>query len=162
MLDQIGSRDGGKQEILPEEMEPIKFQRRYATGFVKQFTTNMKRSLRTFWRNPGYNYTRIVNGVVQAMILGFAFFQVERNQAGATVIVGAIFMGAFYSLVSISASVTSVIGDRVAFYRESAAGAYNAAAYYLSIGIADLPFNFVASTLFATIFYFLVGFPGNL
>lgn len=147
--------------VVPEDAQPIHFDGVFATSSLYQFRINMLRTMRTFWRNPEHNVTRTFNAIIQALILGFAFFQIDQNQSGAQIIVGAVFMGGLYSLVSISTSVTPVIGDRIAFYRETAARIYTPAAYYLTLGIADLPFNVLSTSVFTIIFYFLVGFRGE-
>lgn len=51
-----------------------------------------------------------------------------------------------------------IMKDRAVFYREKSSGTYGPLAYALSVFLIDLPYIFLAIALFATPFYFLVGF----
>uniref|UniRef100_A0A7S3EI01 Probable ATP-dependent transporter ycf16 n=1 Tax=Rhodosorus marinus TaxID=101924 RepID=A0A7S3EI01_9RHOD len=161
LMGSLEHAEGGKPTIVPEEAPHIKFDHIFSTSRRVQFMTNLRRFFTVYWRTPEYNFTRFVTGIFQALLLGFSFFQVPNTQAGQLILVSAAFMSALASLMSINSAVGNVIGDRIAFYRESAAGAYSAFSYFIPLLIADAPFTLVTNFVFGIMFFFMVGFQSE-
>ncbi|KAJ8906822.1 hypothetical protein NDN08_003308 [Rhodosorus marinus] len=161
LMGRLEQTESGKPAIVPDEAPRIKFDHMFSTSFRVQFVANLKRFLTIYWRAPEYNFTRFITAVFQAMLLGLSFFQVPNSQAGYLTLIAAAFLSGMASLMNIGSSVGNVIGDRITFYRESAAGAYSALAYYLPLLIADAPFTLIINCIFAVLFFFLIGFQAS-
>jgi hypothetical protein len=57
----------------PPGSQPLHFARPYAASTRQQFAVLMKRWLSSYWRNPGYNATRMVFCVVRGCGMFGAF-----------------------------------------------------------------------------------------
>eukprot|EP00189_Rhodosorus_marinus_P009860 CAMPEP_0184740756 /NCGR_PEP_ID=MMETSP0315-20130426/3753_1 /TAXON_ID=101924 /ORGANISM="Rhodosorus marinus, Strain UTEX LB 2760" /LENGTH=1400 /DNA_ID=CAMNT_0027210617 /DNA_START=206 /DNA_END=4408 /DNA_ORIENTATION=+ len=156
-----GDMKDGHPALLPSGLNEIAYSSEYAKGFWTQTFENGKRFLISYWRTPEFNFVRILSTVAQALLLGLSFLQVTDTQTGAQVLVSAAFMGGLTADISLNAAVPNVIRERVVYYREVASKTYSASSYYIPLILADQPFNFTCQILFATIFYFMVGFRSS-
>ncbi|KAJ8906820.1 hypothetical protein NDN08_003306 [Rhodosorus marinus] len=157
LIDALEGPDA-RPRIVPEDVEHINFEHKFARNFWTQLRVNMKRQMNVYWRTPEYNYSRILSALVQALLLGFSYFQVQKDQNGANLLVAATFMAGLTALMSINNAVATVINGRVAFYRETSAGYYTPGAYYVPLLVTDQPFNLVSQLLYSVTLYFLIGF----
>jgi ABC-type multidrug transport system permease subunit len=66
------------------------------------------------------------------------------------------------SNLSVQNIIPVTVAGRLPFYREIASNTYAPFAHHISIGVAEIPFAFVATTVFTVIFYFMIGLdPGS-
>ena len=67
------------------------------------------------------------------------------------------------TLSNLDVSISTVVTERVLYWREHSAGAYSEASYFLSKLIVDIvPFRILPAITFSCVSYFIVGFQGDL
>eukprot|EP00184_Porphyridium_aerugineum_P004246 CAMPEP_0184699786 /NCGR_PEP_ID=MMETSP0313-20130426/5909_1 /TAXON_ID=2792 /ORGANISM="Porphyridium aerugineum, Strain SAG 1380-2" /LENGTH=1538 /DNA_ID=CAMNT_0027158911 /DNA_START=204 /DNA_END=4820 /DNA_ORIENTATION=- len=144
--------------IIPQAIEPLKFDSRFTTSRKYQFRKVSERALLMAWRTPEQNWTRFVVSIVQAVVLGLAFLQIDNNQQGVALMPAAMFLSGLTGSLQMSNVIRPLMASRDVFYRELAAGLYNEFAYHVSTLLCELPFLVLAALIFQVIYYFLIGF----
>ncbi|KNC98741.1 uncharacterized protein SPPG_09301 [Spizellomyces punctatus DAOM BR117] len=133
----------------------------FAAPFSTQLGVVWKRMLISYWRNPEYNYGRVLSQIMAALLIGFTFFQLTNSVTDMQNKVFAIFMAMTIGALLINLVQPNYIRNRSWFTREAAAGFYDWKAFALSITTAEIPFALLAATCFFVIFYFLAGLNGD-
>lgn len=64
----------------------------FSTSFATQLRVVWTRMLKTYWRNPSYNFGRIVSQIASALLIGFSFYQLSNSVTDMQNKVFAIFM----------------------------------------------------------------------
>lgn len=122
----------------------------------------VKRQFVRYYRLPSYNTARVLLQFVIALIIGFLYFQeIDNSQTGANLIAAVMFLAAIPSNLSLQNAVPPTVSARPVFYRELSSRTYVAMAHHVSIGVAEIPFTVVATTLFSTVLFFLVGLEAS-
>jgi len=123
-----------------------------------QFYYLWRRSWSQYIRDPGTTTARLAQNLVVAIIAGLLFLQLGHNQSAIVNRAGAIFTMLMFSVFATGNSVLHLFPlERPNFLREYANGMYNVLIYYLAKSTADLPFNIIFPTIFATISYWMIG-----
>jgi len=130
-----------------------------ATPFTNQMKNLAKKAARTYWRNPQYNFLRIVLFPIFAVIFGTTFYQLQvTNIKRINSHVGLIYNSMdFIGVINLMTVLEISCAERAVFYRERMSNYYGALPYSLSLFFAELPYLVVVITLFVTIEYWLVG-----
>uniref|UniRef100_A0A383WGZ5 ABC transporter domain-containing protein n=1 Tax=Tetradesmus obliquus TaxID=3088 RepID=A0A383WGZ5_TETOB len=149
----------------PPGSAPLHFDRPYAASTWQQFSVLMRRWLTSYWRNPGYNATRIVFCVVLAVLLGTIYLWMGQRRASmsdVTNIMGALFICITFLGTSNASGVQPIVAtERPVFYRELAAGMYSPLPFAVAQVLVELPYVIVQALLYGTITYMLVHFELN-
>ncbi|KAI8917027.1 ABC-2 type transporter-domain-containing protein [Powellomyces hirtus] len=126
-----------------------------STSFVTQLRVVWTRMLVSYWRNPSYNFGRIISQILSALLIGFTFYQLTSSTTDLQNKVFAIFMSMTIGALLINLVQPNYIRNRSWFTRESAAGFYDWKAFAIGITTAELPFATVAATCYFLILYFV-------
>ncbi|KAJ0396680.1 hypothetical protein ATCC90586_009163 [Pythium insidiosum] len=134
-----------------------------AASELLQASMVLRRFVRMYWRTPSYNLTRFVVSAMLALIFGLLFSDVNygvfqgMNSGVGMVLTAMLFLG----LVAVNSVLPISSTDRAAFYRERASQTYNAFWYFVGGTIIEVPYVFVSTLIFTSIFFPMVGFSGG-
>ncbi|KAF6262509.1 ATP-binding cassette transporter [Scenedesmus sp. NREL 46B-D3] len=146
----------------PPGSKPLHFDRPYAASTWQQFSVLMRRWLTSYWRNPGYNATRLVFCVVLAVLLGTIYLWMGMRRSSLndiTNIMGALFICITFLGTSNASGVQPIVAtERPVYYREMAAGMYGPLPFAVAQVLVELPYVVLQSLLYGTITYLLVHF----
>lgn len=161
-------------------------------GFAVALATLLVRQLRYMWRATSWNGLRLFIFVFLALLFGLLYLQIDTStQAGAfgqiaTALNGLLFISIITVRVcggrgagrqsvvrctpltppsfqlQLNTSIPNFARLRPVFYREKAAQYYPAAAYPISLIIAELPWSAFFGLVFLSIYYFMVRSDGEL
>lgn len=127
-------------------------------GLLTQMRVVIRRLFLRYWRLPEYNFTRVILMLVIALIIGLLFLRdINQTQAGALLAFSTLFLTVIPSSLSAQNVILPTVQGRTVFYREVASGTYKPFAFHAALGIVEIPFTVFATTIFAVIFYFMVG-----
>lgn len=141
--------DEDKANMEKQDMRP---------GLFPQTREVIRRQFWRYWRLPEYNTTRVILIFMIAFLVGLLFLQeIDDTQLGAQLGFAALFLTLIPSNLAAQNVVEPTASGRAVFYREIAAGLYRPVAHHLAVGIVELPFSIVSTTVFALVFYFMVG-----
>lgn len=132
----------------------------YNSTFLEQLTSVFARMVRTYWRNPSYNFGRIATQIAVGIWIGFSFFQVKNTTTGMQNRVFAIFMSTVIGALQLNLVQPNYIDRRRVFIREESSGVYDWKSFAFSITVSEWPWIIAGSTCFFVIFYFIVGLNG--
>ena len=131
-------------------------------GIVRQTRDVIARQFWRYWRLPEYNTTRVILVLMIALIVGLFYLgELDDTQTGAMLIFSAIFLTIIPNNLAAQNVVDPTASGRAVFYREIAAGLYKPIAHHIAVGLVEIPFSFVAMTVFSVVFYFMVGLQGS-
>ncbi|KAF0720518.1 Aste57867_237 [Aphanomyces stellatus] len=131
----------------------------FATSFVTQFRLVLSRMVKKYWRTTEYSFGRVGVALFVSLVLGFLF---SSNGLGYTgdvdsqmglVFIAPLFMG----VISVITGLPVVDSERMVYFREHASGMYAPLPYSLAVGLVELPYVVVNSTVFVVVFYNMVG-----
>lgn len=148
--------------------EPLKMTSRYAAKIGTQYKMLLKKFIILYWRNPNYNFVRIIMTIAIAVVYGITYInQGDIPKAPGTTtsianvqnVLGllfsmAIFLGMFNS-ITVQPLCSS---ERLVFYRERACSMYSPVPYVATLGLTEIPYLFVQAVLMVCITYWIVGF----
>ncbi|KAJ0412034.1 hypothetical protein ATCC90586_004580 [Pythium insidiosum] len=140
----------------------LKRQLKRAASNWTQATLITKRFMTLFWRLPDYNLTRLVIGVMLAIIFSLSFTSTTYDSyQGINAGLGMVFTTTmFLGAVAFESALPPTIGERPSFYRERASQTYNAFWYFVGLTLVEVPWVFGMCFLFVSVFFPIVGFTG--
>ncbi|XP_078170821.1 ABC transporter G family member 48-like isoform X2 [Carex rostrata] len=156
------------QDLIKELSIPVpgtkdlSFPTKYSQNFATQCIANFWKQYWSFWRNPGYNTTRILMTILVGLLFGTMFW----NKGGKTSVaqdlqnlLGAIYAAIFFLGASNATAVQPVVNiERTVFYREKAAGMYSPLSYAIAqLGI-EIVYNLVQGTIYTLLLFSMIGF----
>ncbi|PXF46399.1 ABC transporter G family member 2 [Gracilariopsis chorda] len=132
-------------------------------SFPRQTVEMIRRQFWRYWRLPEYNTTRVMLLLMIALMIGLLFLrELSNTQTGAMLSFAALFLTVIPSNLSAQNVIPPTTSGRAVFYREIASGTYETTAHHVAVGLVELPFTVVATTVFVVVFYFMVGLtPGR-
>jgi ATP-binding cassette subfamily G (WHITE) protein 1 len=135
----------------------------YANGEWVQFKHLFRRAWRMQTRSRMLTKARLAQTIGPSVLMGILYFQIGDGQTTIQDRQGALFMATVMQcmLATIGVLFTFPI-ERNVFAREQADGAYSTKTYFAAKSTVDLPFQCFFSSLFAVIFFHLIGFAGGL
>lgn len=152
-----------KYEIRRSPNPIILKRQKGSVSFLTQVSQLMKRQIKGYVREPGALRMTILEKIVVALFVGLIFLQVERKQSGLQDITGAMFYSCIYSLLSgLLISFFLFPAERKVFLYQNQDGLYTSAAYYISKMLVEIPALIPNNIIFASIFYWLVGFKASI
>ncbi|KAJ0391979.1 hypothetical protein ATCC90586_010803 [Pythium insidiosum] len=141
---------------------PLSYSHKRAASNWTQATLITKRFMTLFWRLPDYNLTRLVIGVMLAIIFSLSFTSTTYDSyQGINAGLGMVFTTTmFLGAVTFESALPPTIGERPSFYRERASQTYNAFWYFVGLTLVEVPWVFGMCFLFVSVFFPIVGFTG--
>ncbi|KAJ1915894.1 ATP-binding cassette transporter snq2 [Mycoemilia scoparia] len=131
--------------------------RQYSTSVFYQLKIVYSRMLLSYWRNRGYNLTRMALQIFAALVIGFTFYRLANSVVNLQNKVFAVFQTATIAILIINQVEPEFARQRLWYSRESSTNQYGWAPFAISIVLAEWPFAIFAATLYFTIFYWVVG-----
>jgi hypothetical protein len=142
------------------EDQRVSFPRKYATSRRTQGVAVMHRAMTVYFRSPSYNVIRLLVSGVVALLFGsvYASQRVPRNESDMNSRINSLFIAVIFLGVNALNSVLGVFEvERNMFYRHKAALMYDSSAIARALTLAEMPFIFMASSIFMVLFYFIMG-----
>lgn len=151
--------------------KPLAFEDMNTSPIKTQFWLIFRRLLTMYWRMPSYVWIRYIVTLLVIAVFGSIFYdQGEKyldfdgpaSPSSVINIAGVIFMSVLFVGATNSMTVMKVIADqRTVFYRERAAGMYQAIPFAFAQGLVEVPFILIQSIIYAFPVYFLIGFSSE-
>jgi len=138
--------------------ERLHFRTYYAASIPMQLYMSAARWTRSYWRNVGYNFFRMVIIIIVALLFSLNVvtdtMQDISTQAGLQSYNGAIFAGVFFTSAIQAIMTVGVIGDsKQVYYKELAARMYHSWPYLFGLSIAEIPWLLMVTFFHCLIFY---------
>jgi ABC-type multidrug transport system ATPase subunit len=146
-------------DTLSAKGTKIEFEHMYAASNYAQMKALVIKSIKNYWRSPNYNTTRIVVGLLVALIFGSVYARSGvSTQREVVSRISVIFMAAaFVSVIYMNSVIETMMTERAVFYRERAANMYRTLPYVMSFVVSEMPYIVGNTLLFSVVFYFTVG-----
>ena len=138
----------------------VHFSSVYAASVGRQLRAVCFRTFQFYWRNPGMVFLRVFNMLLLSVLFGFLYLK-EGVTTTSEVIAQlcAVFVGiAFPGWSSMSVVIPLTMRKRMVFYREQASLIYSPLVYAFSLALVELAYTALATFLFLSCFYEMVGF----
>jgi ABC-type multidrug transport system ATPase subunit/ABC-type multidrug transport system permease subunit len=134
-----------------------------ATPFGNQMVNLFHKQNKTYWRNPQYNFMRIILFPIFAIIFGTTFYQLEVTSIKVVNShIGLIYNSMdFIGVINLMFVLEITCSERAVFYRERMSNYYGALPYSLSLFFAEIPYLVIVSILFVVIEYWLIGWKAT-
>ncbi|OQR93166.1 ATP-binding Cassette (ABC) Superfamily [Thraustotheca clavata] len=130
-----------------------------ATDLKNQTYMLVLRTCKTYWRNPAYNFVRLVTFPIFALIFGSTFYQLPYSTpARINSHIGLLYNSMdFIGVINMMTVLDMTCSERAVYYRERMSQYYSVLPYSISLFVAEFPYLVVVSLLFVCIEYWMVG-----
>jgi ABC-type multidrug transport system ATPase subunit len=118
----------------------------FALSTWRQIPIVTKYTMLAYYRDGAYNFGRIALAIIQAIIVGFTFWQMPNSASGAILQMFALFCIVTLGIPFIIVPVAPFDDRRRYFFRDSASGMYDYFAFSVGIIVADFPFTMLPPT----------------
>ncbi|CAN8065877.1 unnamed protein product [Agarophyton chilense] len=152
-------QDKQTQELsTPHDDEEVHAEKFDSQNLGTQIVEVIRRQFWRYWRLPEYNSTRVLLVLMIALMIGLLFVrELSNTQTGAMLAFATLFLTVIPSTLSAQNVIPPTTSGRAVFYREIASGTYEPNAHHIAVGLVEIPFTVVTTTVFVLVFYFLVG-----
>ncbi|CCM02003.1 uncharacterized protein FIBRA_04077 [Fibroporia radiculosa] len=132
----------------------------FATPWLFQVGTLIKRDLQSHWRDPSYMLAKMGVNIAGGLLIGFTFFKAKDGIQGTQNKLFAIFMSTIIS-VPLSNQLQVPFIDMRSIYeiRERHSSMYSWTALLTSQILVEMPWNILGSTIYFLCWYWTVAFP---
>ena len=131
----------------------------YATSFWNQFKWLSYKMFTSYWRNPNYNFIRLVVSILVALLFGSAYSQVYSNPIGIVSRIGAIVITlVFLGATALQSVLPVAFEERATYYREQQSNMYSPVVYSLVTMLVEVPYIILSALVFVLPFFYIVGF----
>jgi len=151
-LEQIET-DSKAKELDPNRAKPTMF----ATGTAYQTQLVYKHFNRVWWRNPNYNFGRLLNAAAVGLVIGFSFWKLGDSPFDLQSRILAIFQVLILGIMLIVSALPQFAYLRDLFRRDYQSRFYSATPFSLALILVDLPYVALAGTLCVVCVYWTVG-----
>lgn len=146
----LAEADSESSDIITESFQSVKR--------LAQLREVIRRQFWRYWRLPEYNFTRALMMFAIAFLIGLLYLrEIDNTQGGANLAFAALFLTVIPSSLYAQNVIPPTAQGRAVFYREVASGTYTPFSFHLALGLVEVPFTAVATTVFTVVFYFMVG-----
>eukprot|EP01119_Soliformovum_irregulare_P011474 TRINITY_DN2879_c0_g1_i1.p1 TRINITY_DN2879_c0_g1~~TRINITY_DN2879_c0_g1_i1.p1 ORF type:complete len:1443 (-),score=460.96 TRINITY_DN2879_c0_g1_i1:56-4384(-) len=142
-----------KLKVEKSEEEP----REFATSIPYQTKLVYQHFNRVWWRNPSYNFGRLLNAVAVGLIIGFSFWDLGDTPRDLQSRILAIFQILILGIMLIVAALPQFSYLRDLFRRDYASKFYSSIPFSLALILVDLPYVALAGTLCVVSVYWTAG-----
>lgn len=133
----------------------------YAAPWFYQFKVVLKRTLLSTWRQPSYQYTRLVQHLVFALLTGLIFLQLGSSYATLQYRIFAIFMLAIIPAIIMAQIQPFWIMARSIWIREETSKTFDGTVFAATQLISEVPYALAGATVFFVLLYYLCGFNSD-
>jgi ABC-type multidrug transport system ATPase subunit/ABC-type multidrug transport system permease subunit len=128
--------------VLPE------YPRMYALSDWDQVKTIYWRARSDYWRNPGYNFIRMVVALFSALFLGLMYLQLGDDQQQCGFRLTLPFMMIVFQIPYTLMAMTPVFNTRAVHFRERQSLCYRERSYFTITGFVEAPYIFASINIF--------------
>ncbi|KAJ7364390.1 pleiotropic drug resistance ABC transporter [Mycena albidolilacea] len=134
----------------------------FASSWMLQAKTLLRRDFRFRWRDPTYLLAKLVLNIASGLLIGFTFYQAKTTQQGTQNQLFAIFMSTILSApLSNQLQVPFLDMRKIYEIREGPTKFYSWTALLTSAFLSELPWNILGSSLYFLCWYWTVGFESS-
>lgn len=151
-ISDIRSRQGtdGESAVRKDSAAPLHLQISLLT----------KRTLRQFWRNPEYPYSRLYGSFLHSLTNGLTYLQIGKSSTDLQSRAFSCFLILMIVPEFINAiSLRFIMNRDIWKAREGPSGIYGWVAFCTAQILSEIPFSIVGSVIFYVLYYYLVGLP---
>ncbi|WWD20557.1 hypothetical protein CI109_105033 [Kwoniella shandongensis] len=130
----------------------------YATSFMFQLKTMLRRTNVALWRNADYQWTRLFAHLAIALVVTLTFLQLDNSLASLQYRVFAIFFATILPALVLAQIEPQYIMSRMTFNREASSKMYSSTVFALTQLLAEMPYSLVCAVAFFLLLYYGVGF----
>ncbi|KAI6671977.1 hypothetical protein NL676_006862 [Syzygium grande] len=148
--------------VPPPNSKDLYFPTKYSQSTFTQFIACLWKQHWSYWRNTNYTAVRHLFTLFVALMFGSMYWDIGSKMNRRIDLLNA--MGSMYSTtifieVQNASPVQPVISvERIAFYREQAAGMYSALPYALAPVLIEVPYILAQVIMYSLIVYPMIGF----
>ena len=141
----------------------VHFSSVYAASLSRQLRIVCFRAFQFYWRSPGMVFLRAGNMILLSVLFGFLYLKEGVSTPSAVVAqLCAVFVGiAFPGWSSMSVVIPLTMRKRLVYYRERSSLVYSPLVYAFSLSLVELVYTALATFLFLSCFYEMVGFRND-
>lgn len=148
----------------PHKVANDSFTERYLTSYAQaargtlgiEFVELTKRATKAVVRNKLLIFATLLQNIVFAIIVGLIFVKLKTNVTGISDRMGLLFIvvvnGAFSSVMGM---INNFPPQKAVFIRDQQSGAYSPFLYFITLTLAELPLQIIASFLSCVIIYWM-------
>ncbi|KAK9141567.1 hypothetical protein Syun_010967 [Stephania yunnanensis] len=144
------------------DAKELSFPSKYARTFLDQFSSCLWKQNLSYWRNPQYTAVRFFYTVIISLMFGsicWKFGSKRERQQDISNAMGSMYAAVLFLGVTNGGAVQPVVSiERAVSYRERAAGMYSALPFAFAQVVIELPYVFVQSLIYSTLFYSMASF----
>ncbi|PKS05034.1 hypothetical protein jhhlp_008400 [Lomentospora prolificans] len=133
-------------------------EKEYATPFIHQLKIVTTRMNKAFWRSPNYEFTRLLNHLIVALLTGLTYLGLDNSRSSLQYKVFVIFQVTVLPALIIGQVEVMYHVRRAIFFRESSSKMYSPFTFAASIVIAEIPYSIMCSVIFFLPLYYIPGF----
>ncbi|KAG5189322.1 P-loop containing nucleoside triphosphate hydrolase protein [Tribonema minus] len=131
---------------------------RQTTSWLRQFSVLLDSSFKEQTRKTGMIAAQLIQMLIMAILIGFAFFQIGTDQMSVQLRKPVLFFCVInQGLFSALAVINSFPGKRMLALRERAAGTYKTSTYFTAKMLAETALQVILPIIFSCIVYWTVG-----
>lgn len=134
-----------------------KVSRKYSNNFFYSAWLLLKRFVLLWTRDRRVIIAAAVKNVIMGLSVGGCYMNTENVIS----IQGALFQAGLFIILGAMQSASSLITDRVIYYKHTDANFYSAWPFTFGRAMSQLPQTTIDTIMFATILYFMVGLAGR-
>lgn len=146
------------QEGASVTVDKSKKRSEYAAPWIYQFKVALKRTLLSTWRQPTYQYTRLVQHLLFALLTGLIFLRLGNNVATLQYKLFALFMLSIIPAIIMAQIEPFWIMSRSVWIREETSKTFSGTVFAATQLISEIPYSVVNATVFFLLLYYMVGF----
>ncbi|KAL6234315.1 hypothetical protein BDW75DRAFT_169287 [Aspergillus navahoensis] len=150
----------GIRNMRQKSYESRAIQPRAMPAISRQIFFLTQRTLRQFWRNPEYPYSRLYASFLHALVNGLTYLQIGNSTTDLQSKAFSCFLVLMLVPEFINAISARFIMNRDLWKaREGPSGAYGWVAFCTAQIISEIPYAIVSAVIFFVLYYFTVGLP---
>lgn len=148
-----------KQAGKDRAVDSSHLQREFASPLSHQLKVVIRRTNLSFWRSPGYLFTRLFNHIVIAILTGLIFLNLDLSRSSLQYKVFVIFQVTVLPALVMSQVEVMYHIKRAIFFREQSSKMYSPFTFAVSMMQAELPYSILCAVCFFLPLYYMPGFP---
>ncbi|KAI9927298.1 hypothetical protein MW887_003685 [Aspergillus wentii] len=126
----------------------------------QQITLLTARTMRQFWRNPEYPYSRLYASFLHALINGLTYLQIGNSSTDLQSKAFSCFLVLMLVPEFINAiSMRFIMNRDIWMAREGPSGLYGWIAFCTAQIVSEIPYAIISAVIFFVPYYFIVGLP---
>lgn len=136
---------------------PMQVETEYASPMGHQLKVVCRRMIRSFWRSPGYGFTRLFNHFAVAFVTGLTYLNLDDSRSSLQYKVFVMFQVTVLPPLIISQVEIMFHIKRALFFREASAKMYSPMTFAAAVVVAEMPYSILCTVIFYLPLYFMPG-----